>query len=102
MPVAGPWTSESAAELVEAVADVAPTTTLLANVGMRWLSGSRPHPTTLGAYLTGQAPGPPPADWNTGHYVNLAAVIRGQGGALVVVRDSYRSLGWGRVPPPTH
>jgi Family of unknown function (DUF6885) len=94
VPVAGPWTAQSVAELIEAVAAVAPATTLVANVGTRWLWGSRPHPAVLGAYLAGQEPEPPPPDWDTGHYVNLAAVLRRQSRALVVVRDSYRSLGW--------
>lgn len=34
--------------------------------------------------------------------VNVAALIRGQGGSLLVVRDSYSSLGWERyhLQPP--
>jgi hypothetical protein len=41
----------------------------------------------------GEAEGPP-ADWDVGHFVNLAAVVRGPHGSLLVVGDSYRSLGW--------
>jgi hypothetical protein len=94
VPVAGPWTGESVAALVHAAAEVEPQTTLVANVGTRWLWASRPHPSALVAYLAGQEPVPPRADWDTGHYVNLAAVLSAPGRALVVVRDSYRSLGW--------
>ena len=94
VPVAGPWTGESVVRLVTAVAEVAPETTVVANLGTRWLWGTRPHPSTLLAYLAGQEPIPPPADWDTGHYVNLAAILSAPGRALVVVRDSYRSLGW--------
>ena len=37
---------------------------------------------------------PPPADWDTGHFVELAQLLRGRRGALVLVRDSYPTLGW--------
>ena len=36
----------------------------------------------------------PPADWDTGHFVGLEQLVRGRGGALVVVHDSYPTLGW--------
>jgi hypothetical protein len=36
---------------------------------------------------------PPPADWDVGHFLNLAAVVAGPARSLVLVRDSYRSLG---------
>jgi hypothetical protein len=93
LPVAGPWSWASVAGLMDAVAEVSPTTTLLANVGTRWLWGSRPHPLTLVGYLAGDDVEPPPADWDTGHFVNMAALVRAPRRALVVLRDSYRSLG---------
>src|SRR5439155_1352043 len=36
---------------------------------------------------------PPPADWDVGHFVNLAALARGPAADLVVVRDTYQELG---------
>jgi hypothetical protein len=40
---------------------------------------------------------PPPADWDVGHFVELTQLLRGRRGALVLVRDSYPSLGWAGV-----
>jgi hypothetical protein len=37
---------------------------------------------------------PPPAEWDVGHFVELATLVRGRVGALVVIRDSYPTLGW--------
>jgi hypothetical protein len=37
---------------------------------------------------------PPPADWDVGHFVELVQLVRGRGGSLVVVRDSYPELGY--------
>jgi hypothetical protein len=36
----------------------------------------------------------PACEWDEGHFLSLFALIRGTGGALVGVRDTYRSLGW--------
>jgi hypothetical protein len=45
--------------------------------------------------------GPPP-DWDAGHFVELAMLIRGPKNALVAVRDSYPTLGWNghHLQPP--
>jgi hypothetical protein len=67
---------------------------LLANVRTGAFWGSRPPVETLLAELRGEPVEPPPADWDVGHYVELVALVRGPGGALVVVRDSYPSFGW--------
>jgi hypothetical protein len=37
---------------------------------------------------------PPPPDWEVGHFVSLAAVLHGPGASLVLVRDTYPTLGW--------
>ncbi|HET7172018.1 MAG TPA: hypothetical protein VFI18_10310 [Gaiellales bacterium] len=89
IPVAGPWTAESVAALMEAAADA----TLIANVRTGRFWGSRPGPATVLAHLRGEDVEPPPADWDVGHFVNLAALVRGPADALVVVRDTYQELG---------
>ncbi|MEX2465199.1 MAG: hypothetical protein WD428_04900, partial [Gaiellaceae bacterium] len=68
--------------------------TLLANIRSGHLWGSRPDPAVLLAHLAGHPVEPPPADWDVGHYVNLVTTVRGAVGSLLIVRDSYRSLGW--------
>ena len=103
VPVAGPWGERSSqvtdcyldpvGALVEAVADVAPAATLIANVRTGPLWGSRAHPSAIVDYLAGREIEPPPADWDTGHFVNVVALVRGPARSALVVRDSYRSLG---------
>jgi hypothetical protein len=94
VPVAGPWRAESVAGLVAVAADAAADATLVANVRTGPLWGSRPAPAALFAHLAGLQAEGPPADWDVGHFVNLVALVRGRGGSLLLVRDSYPSLGW--------
>ncbi|MDQ3890359.1 MAG: hypothetical protein M3312_07380 [Actinomycetota bacterium] len=94
LAVAGPWSGASVVDLVGTTAALAPATTLVANIRSGRLWGSRPHPRALLDHLAGRDADGPPAEWDVGHFVNLAALVRGPRRALVVVRDSYRSLGW--------
>jgi hypothetical protein len=94
LPVAGPWNAESVADLVVTAAEATPTATLIANLRTGRLWGSRPAPAALLAHLAGLETSGPLADWDVGHFVNVAALLRGPGGSLLVVRDTYRSLGW--------
>jgi hypothetical protein len=110
VPVRGAWTAARVAGLVGRVqaagggsaaaagagaaspAGAAPR--LLANLRTGQLWGTRPPAAALLAHLEGAAVEPPPAEWDVGHFCELAALLRGPGGSLVVVRDSYPSLGW--------
>ncbi len=94
LPVRGAWTAERVEALVERSASLAPRARVVANLRTGPLWGSRPAPEQLVAQLAGEPVTPPPADWDVGHFMQLAAVLRGSGGSLVVVRDSYPSLGW--------
>src|SRR5204862_494511 len=40
--------------------------------------------------------------WDGGHFFELSLLLRGPGGTLVLVRDSYPTLGWGgeHLQPP--
>jgi hypothetical protein len=98
VPVAGPFTAET----VEALMDATAAATLVANLRTGPLWGSRPAPAAVLAALRGEEADAPAADWDVGHFVNLAALVRGPGGALVVVRDTYAELGAGghHVQPP--
>jgi hypothetical protein len=100
LPVAGPWSAASVLELLAAAAAEGETT-LVANVrtGLFW--GSRPAPALVLDALAGRPVESPPPDWDVGHFVSLAAVLRGPGGTLVIVRDTYQELGWdGYYPQP--
>jgi hypothetical protein len=89
IPAAGPWTGETVTALMDAAADA----TLIANVRTGCFWGSRPDPAAVLAHLRGDAVEPPPADWDVGHFVNFAALVRGPAAELVVVRDTYQELG---------
>ena len=103
VPVAGPWDERSVVALVEAAASTAPDTALLANIRTGPLWPARSHPAALLDYLAGRDGAAEPHEWDTGHFVNLAAVVRGGERAVIVVRDSYRSLGWdGHHLQPPH
>ncbi len=94
VPVAGPWTAESVELLLDAVAELVPDAVLIANWSTRHLWGSHPTPQVVLSHLAGQDIEGPPAEWDVGHFANLAARVRGPVGSFVVVRDSYPVLGW--------
>ncbi len=98
VPVAGPWRAEAVASLVEIAASVSAGSSygcvLVANLRTGHLWGSRPDPVLLLDYLAGRPVEPPSADWDCGHFLNIAGVIRSPGGPLLILRDTYRQLGW--------
>jgi hypothetical protein len=99
VPVAGPWSGEMVVSLIEVVAyqfqaGASSGCTLVANGRTGHLWGSRPGPALILDHLAGRAVEPPPADWNCGHFLGIAGSVAGPGGSLVVVRDTYRQLGW--------
>ncbi len=98
VPVAGPWSAETVGSLVEIVASsVAGSSTgctLVANLRTGRLWGSRPGPALFLDHLSGRPVEPPEPDWDCGHFVGIAGSVGGPGGTLLVVRDTYRQLGW--------
>ena len=97
VPLSGQWTAEA----VEGLFDL--DARLIANLRTGLLWGSRPPVQMLLAALEGtEVPDPPPAEWDVGHFVELMQLVRGRGGSLVVVRDSYPSLGYNgmHLQPP--
>ena len=96
VPLSGEWTSAAVEGLLAGVSDSS--ARLIANVRTGRLWGSRPPLQALLAVLDGEdVAEPPPSDWDTGHFVELMQLVRGRRGALVLVRDSYPSLGWAGV-----
>jgi hypothetical protein len=92
VPISGRWSPAA----VEAVLEL--DARLIANVRTGRLWGSRPPVAALLAALDGlEVPEPPPADWDVGHFVELAQLVRGRRGSLVAVIDSYPVLGWNGV-----
>jgi hypothetical protein len=93
VPMRGRWTADSVAGLVQD-ARALDGARLIANVRTGCLWGSRPPLATLLDELEGRKVPDPAPDWDVGHFVELAGLIRGAGGALVHVHDSYPSMGW--------
>lgn len=100
VPLRGSWNAERIERLVDESQDLG--ARLIANLRTGRLWGSRPPIAVLLAELDGRPVQDPAADWDVGHYVELEMLIRGPRRSLVVVHDSYPSLGWnGRhLQPP--
>lgn len=96
----GAWNVERVERLVDGARDLG--VRLIANLRTGRLWGSRPPIEVLLAELDGRGVQDPAADWDVGHFVELEMLIRGPRRSLVVVHDSYPSLGWdGRhLQPP--
>jgi hypothetical protein len=92
VPLRGPWSVATVERLVDAAPELG--ARLLGNVDTSALWGSRPPLEALLAQLDGEEVEPPEADWRVGHFIELSRVLRGRGGSLVLVVDSYPSLGW--------
>jgi Family of unknown function (DUF6885) len=93
LPYAGPWSAPALASLFDAVAALARPATLIANLATSQLWGSLPSiGQLLGLLLDGAGDGPPP-DWDVGHFVCVFGRLRGPGGELYGVADTYPTLG---------
>ena len=94
VPIAGPWNGGTVELLIQTVhgADIA--CVLVANLRTGCLWGSRPRPDILLDCLLGRTVAGPGPDWDAGHFLQVLACVRGPGGALVILRDTYPQLGW--------
>ena len=101
VPLCGAWDARRVERLVDEAARLG--SRLLANVRTGRMWASRPPIEVLLAELDGRPVDEPEAEWDVGHFVELEMLIRGSRGSLVVVHDSYPSLGWqGRHLQPPH
>jgi uncharacterized protein DUF6885 len=101
VPLRGPWDADNVERLMDSAPELG--ARLLANIRTGPLWGSRPPLEALLAALDGEEIEAPTADWDVGHFVELSRIVRGRGGSLVLVVDTYPSLGWmGRhLQPPS-
>jgi len=101
VPLSGDWNPHRVERLVDEAAGLG--SRLLANIRTGLLWASRPPVELLLAELEGRSVVEPAAEWDVGHFVELEMLIRGPRGSLVVVHDSYPTLGWhGRHLQPPH
>jgi Family of unknown function (DUF6885) len=98
IPVAGPFTAATVAAVLDIACAAPAPVTLAANVATGPFWGSHPTAPQILAYLASgdDAVGPAP-DWEVGHFVTLLGTIDGAAGTLVIVADTYPSLGLGAV-----
>ena len=97
IPYTGPWTAGTLGGLFEVASALERPSTLVANLATRHLWGSRASAGQLLDYLLDGAQAGPPPDWDVGHFVCLIGRIRGPGGSLYGVADTYPSLGRGGI-----
>jgi hypothetical protein len=94
VPVRGPWTAATVPALVTVCSEAAPQAALIANLRTGGLRGTRPDPGVLLDHLDGGPAAWGPCEWDVGHFCCLEGAVRGRGGALVLVADSYPVPGW--------
>ncbi len=97
IPYRGPWTAQTLAALFDALAELERPATLVANLATRHLWGSRPSTAQVLARLLDGSDDGLPADWEVGHFVCVFGRLRGPGGSLYGIADTYPALGNGGV-----
>jgi hypothetical protein len=97
VPYGGPWTAATLAGIFDVGALLTRPVTLLANFATRHLWGARPRVDQLLDYLLDGVEHGPAPDWDVGHFACVVGRVRGQGGSLYCVADTYPSLGSGGV-----
>lgn len=91
VPMRGDWN----AGRVEAIVDQSPAlgARLIANIRTGALWGSHPSAQLLLAELGGEEVEGPSADWDVGHFVELTMLVSSHRGSLVIVHDTYPTMG---------
>lgn len=97
IPYKGPWDATTLGCLFDAAASLERSAALVANFATHHLWGGRPSVNQLLGYLfEGTQDGPPP-DWDVGHFACVFGRVRGPGGSLYGIADTYPALGIGGV-----
>lgn len=95
IPFTGPWDAATLAGLFDLVAALEHPVTLVANFATRYLWGGRASLKQLLDYLLDGCRDGPPPDWDVGHFACVVGRVRGPGGSLYCIADTYPSLGDG-------
>lgn len=93
LPLRRSWTAASVARLMEIVTGHDGVVCPIANVATRPLWHSRVGIEATLRYLASGEDDAPSSEWDVGHFVGLMGSVDGPGGSLVVVADTYRSMG---------
>jgi hypothetical protein len=93
IPYTGPWNADTLGGLFDLCCSLEHPVTLVANFATRHLWGGRASVNQLLDYLLdGRQDGPPP-DWDVGHFACIVGRVRGPGGVLYGIADTYPALG---------
>jgi hypothetical protein len=94
VPVYTDWTGQTVMDLLQLCQAFPDWQAVpLANLQTGHLWGSRLPLNDAIAHLQGESIAPPPPDWDVGHFLSLAGLVRGLN-ALVLVGDTYPQFGW--------
>jgi hypothetical protein len=93
IPYSSPWTTETLGGLFDTIAALERPATLVANLATRHLWGGRPSAAQVLSHLLDGAQEGPPPDWDVGHFVCVFGRLRGPGGSLYGIADTYPALG---------
>ena len=93
IPYSGPWTPGTLGGLFDVAAAAPHPVALVANLATRHLWGAHARVDQLLDYLLDGAQDGPAPDWDVGHFVCVIGRLRGPGGDLYGVADTYPSLG---------
>ncbi len=94
IPISGPFETNDVREIFRCFRAAATPGVVTLNVGTRYLWGAAADEGRLGTYLeTGDSTKGPAPDWDVGHFVGAAGTIEGEAGELVLIADTYPSLG---------
>jgi hypothetical protein len=90
------WTGALVVDLLNGLSDLGQVPILaVANVQTGFLRGSLlSFEEILGHLTLGSPLSDPSAEWDVGHFLSLAGFVTGPMSTLVVVRDTYKALGW--------
>jgi len=93
VPASGRWDAAVLRALLVGVGALAGPVIVLANIATGELADHGASADELEGYLGTGVYGGPRSRWHAGHFVTLAGLLEGPAGTLVLVADSYRSLG---------
>ncbi|HXN39754.1 MAG TPA: hypothetical protein VN892_17100 [Solirubrobacteraceae bacterium] len=97
IPFSGPWTADTLGRLFDVAAARELPVTLIANLATRYLWGGQVSVGQVLDYLLDGVHASPEPDWDVGHFACVVGRVRGPGGSLYGVADTYPSLGRGGV-----
>lgn len=89
------WTAGLVTDLVSRLVAFGRPVLPVANVATKPFIGSTVSSAAVMQHLlTGAGLPTVAADWDVGHFCSIAGVLKGPAAELVVIRDTYRAMGW--------